>query len=117
VTPSRTFVQAASELARIEAQRQRPAVAFTVLDRARAVAERVAAREAFGALVGGNELLPRVYAARSDVYARAGQNREAAEWHAKALATWKQLSTRPGFTTVMRKEMETLERAGVAPPR
>ena len=108
VTPSRTFVQAASELARIEARSQRPAAAFAVLDRALGVAEKVAAREAFGGLVGGNELLPRVYAARSDVYSHAGNSREAAAWRAKALATWKQLSVRPGFTALMRKEMDAL---------
>jgi serine/threonine protein kinase/tetratricopeptide (TPR) repeat protein len=110
VSPAGTFIDASGELAKIEADLGRRDAAMTLLNRALAFAEKTqAGRSASENLGSGRSLLPRVHGAIAAVHARLGDDNEADEWRAKALAEWKELSTKRGFTNLMRAQMEAIE--------
>jgi hypothetical protein len=111
--PPRTFVDAANELAKIEAAGGRLPAALALLNRALAVAQQQAARESSD-LVGGRVLLPRVYGALTVVHELSGQPAEAARWRDSTLAAWNELSTKKGFTVVHRSEMQAFQQSSAA---
>jgi hypothetical protein len=105
----RAYVTAARELAVLAMGAGQDNAALTLLDRAVPVAEALALRTGEALSMPERALLPRVYQTLATVHGRLGHTDDAGKWRERARQAWQALSTQPGFSDTLRREMDGRE--------
>lgn len=109
----KSLIVAYRRVANDAAARGRREEALATTRKAIAVGEAAATESNSADALGNRAAKPRAYAIAGEVYERLGDAALAREWYQKSLEAWKPLTSKKGFRSVEKDDMEEVE-AGLA---